>query len=246
MPCSTSFTILVNAIMFKDYSSSVSDIASTICGFIIELFVMLQCCIVLEIRDPLEKRTIARYWSWPFQPPEAQEYVDLVSELNNIVSAIQVLLVRIVRSLRGLSFLEVLLGITSIRKVEPYMHSLLYDILSKWVFEASKSKSKLHSGSTRSCTRETLDSVADEQTNNHGSSHDGNQSLSGLNQLEQNPSISPFLSRRIDKRGDELKESNCKGQVDYVLPSSEEEVEPSKLSESLSITEEEDFPICLE
>ncbi|KAF9608363.1 hypothetical protein IFM89_009482 [Coptis chinensis] len=45
---------------------------------------------------------------------------------------------------------------------------------------------------------------------------------------------------------DELKESNCKGQVEYVLPSSEEEVEPSKLSESLSVTEEEDFPIYLE
>ncbi|KAF9606505.1 hypothetical protein IFM89_025780 [Coptis chinensis] len=49
-----------------------------------------------------------------------------------------------------------------------------------------------------------------------------------------------------ERTGDELKESDCKGQVDYVLPSSEEEVEPSKLSESLSVTEEEDFPICLE
>ncbi|KAF9625915.1 hypothetical protein IFM89_027692 [Coptis chinensis] len=47
--------------------------------------------------------------------------------------------------------------------------------------------------------------------------------------------------------GDELKESDCKGQVDSVLPSSKEaEVEPSKLSESLSVTEEEDCPICFE
>ncbi|KAF9620169.1 hypothetical protein IFM89_010904 [Coptis chinensis] len=58
--------------------------------------------------------------------------------------------------------------------------------------------------------------------------------------VDENPVIAE------ERTGDELKESDCKGQVDYVLPSSEEEVEPSKLSESLSVTEEEDFPICLE
>ncbi|KAF9619895.1 hypothetical protein IFM89_009677, partial [Coptis chinensis] len=58
--------------------------------------------------------------------------------------------------------------------------------------------------------------------------------------VDENPMIAK------ERTGDELKESDCKGQVDYVLPLSEEEVEPSKLSESLSVTEEEDFPICLE
>ncbi|KAF9623011.1 hypothetical protein IFM89_035992, partial [Coptis chinensis] len=47
--------------------------------------------------------------------------------------------------------------------------------------------------------------------------------------VDENPVIAE------ERTGDELKESDCKGQVDYVLPSSEEEVEPSKLSESLSV-----------
>ncbi|KAF9604395.1 hypothetical protein IFM89_006404 [Coptis chinensis] len=51
-------------------------------------------------------------------------------------------------------------------------------------------------------TKETLDSVADEQTNNHGSSHDGNQSLSGLDQLEQNPEHKP-ISIEADSRQEE-------------------------------------------
>ncbi|KAF9590987.1 hypothetical protein IFM89_000532 [Coptis chinensis] len=50
MPCSTSFTILVNAIMFKDYSGqSVSSIASTICGFITELS---GTAVLHSTRDP--------------------------------------------------------------------------------------------------------------------------------------------------------------------------------------------------
>ncbi|KAF9620521.1 hypothetical protein IFM89_013142 [Coptis chinensis] len=72
--------------------------------------------------------------------------------------------------------------------------------------------------------------------------------------VDENPVIAEEITRAKETislpvpsaTSDELKESDCKGQVDYVLPSSEEEVEPSKLSESLSVIEEEDFPICLE
>lgn len=46
---------------------------------------------------------------------------------------------------------------------------------------------------------------------------------------------------------EEVKEMDCKSQVDSDLPSSKEvELEPSKLSDPFPIIEEEDCPICLE
>lgn len=46
---------------------------------------------------------------------------------------------------------------------------------------------------------------------------------------------------------EEVKEMDCKSQVDSTLPSSKEvELEPSKLSEPFPTIEEEDCPICLE
>ncbi|PIA49278.1 hypothetical protein AQUCO_01300259v1 [Aquilegia coerulea] len=82
-----------------------------------------------------------------------------------------------------------------------------------------------------------------------GSQESTNNKIDAAVQATDSQSLEEIISDNAvgtPPTGEDLKEMDCKGQLDCVLPSSKEADEPSKLSEPLSITEEEDCPICLE